>query len=50
MEEPEELRYDFAVVIPSYLMFFYDFGKFDCTQNVDCRILLHTISYNFSDT
>ena len=29
---------------------FYDFGKFDCTQHVDWGIVLHTISYNFSDT
>ena len=28
-EEPEELRYHFTVVIPSYFMFFYDFDKFD---------------------
>ena len=48
-EEPEELRYHFTVVIPSYFVF-YDFGKFDCTQHVDWGILLHTISYNFSDT
>ena len=31
-------------------LFFYDFGNFDCTQHVDWGILLHTISYNFSDT
>ena len=42
--------FHFTVVIPSYFMFFYDFGKFDCTQHVDLGILLHTISYNFSDT
>ena len=49
-EEQEELRYHFTVVIPSYFMFFYDFGKFDRTQHVDWGILLHSISYNFSDT
>ena len=29
---------------------FYGFGKFDCTKHVGWEILLHTISYNFSDT
>ena len=48
-EEPEELRYHFTVVIPSYIIF-DDFGKFDCTQHVDWGILLLTIIYNFSDT
>ena len=28
----------------------YDYGKFDCTQHVGWGILLHTISYNLSDT
>ena len=49
-EKPEELRYHLTVVIPSYFMFFYDFGKFDCTQHVGWGVLLHTISmisYNF---
>ena len=44
-----ELRYHFTVVIRSYFMFFYDFCKFDCTQHVDWGILLHTISYHFSE-
>ena len=34
----------------TFFLFFYDLGKFDCTQHVDWGILLHTISYNFSDT
>ena len=35
---------------PDPTLFLYDFNKFDCTQQVDWGILLHTISYNFSDT
>ena len=46
-EEPEELRYSRHSIL---LYVFYDFGKFDCTQYVGWGLLLHTISYNFTDT